>query len=159
MDIALISLLRPFLNTCPSLSVSINCAHLHPEYGTVSPEEQLEQLKREESEGEVDPNLQEFKKRRDEARRSPYPSVIIEVQSTPPPDFGSRRDALAVDDAASEMAIESTVDKDVTSEDVKKLEALFGMGAAKKSSSSVNDPFYDALGEVRLFARRLLTSE
>ena len=39
-------------------------------------------------------------------------------------------------------------ESEVTSEDVKKLEALFGMSAAKKPSS-VDDPFYDALGEVR----------
>jgi len=37
-------------------------------------------------------------------------------------------------------------DADVTSEDVKRLEALFGMSAADKSSS-VDDTFYDALGE------------
>lgn len=130
--------------------VSINCAHLHPQYGTLSPEEQLAELKREEEQGEVDVNLQEYKKRRDEARRSPYPSVIVEVQSTPPPDFTSSGRDEGMMEAAIEMENnqrnDEIVDKDVTSEDVKKLEALFGMSAAKKSSS-VDDPFYDALGE------------
>ena len=101
----------------------------------------------------MDINLQDFKKRRDEARRSPYPSVIVEVQSTPPPDFGVRRDEAAMEAAARDMEANSAIgkvdeDSDVTSDDVKKLEALFGMSAAKKSNS-VDDPFYDALGEVR----------
>ena len=125
--------------------VSINCAHLHPQYGMQTPEEQLAAMKHEEEEGEVDVNLQEYKKRRDEARRSPYPSVIVEVQSTPPPDFG----AAAAEAAATEAkaaADEAKPDDDVTSDDVKKLEALFGMSAATKKA---DDPFYDALGEVR----------
>mmetsp|Transcript_19501 Transcript_19501/g.35291 ORF Transcript_19501/g.35291 Transcript_19501/m.35291 type:complete len:500 (-) Transcript_19501:351-1850(-) len=122
--------------------VSINCAHLHPNYGIPTPEEQLASLQHEEEEGEVDVNLQEYKKRRDEARRSPYPSVIVEVQSTPPPDFGARMEEAVMEAAAKDVEEES----EVTSEDVKKLEALFGMSAAKKPSS-VDDPFYDALGE------------
>lgn len=129
-------------------SVSINCAHLHPEYGVPTPEEQLAALKHEEEEGEVDLNMQDFKKRRDEARRSPYPSVIVEVQSTPPPDFGSRmsRGEEAMEAAARDMNA-GKEDADVTSDDVKKLEALFGMSAASKSAS-VDDSFYDALGDV-----------
>ena len=117
-----------------------------------TPEEQLAELKREEEKGEVDVNMQEYKKRRDEARRSPYPSVIVEVQSTPPPDFGTRRDEAAMMEAAAAdmmgAKMSDNSDGDVTSEDVKKLEALFGLSAAKKSTKP-DDPFYDALGEVR----------
>ena len=142
-------------------SVSINCAHLHPQYGMQTPEEQLAELKREEEEGEVDVNMQEYKKRRDEARRSPYPSVIVEVQSTPPPDFGTRRDEAAMMEAAAAdmmgAKMSDNSDGDVTSEDVKKLEALFGLSAAKKSTKP-DDPFYDALGEVRLCMRLILLS-
>ena len=87
----------------------------------------------------MDVNLQEYKKRREEARRSPYPSVIVEVMSTPPPDFGARRDEAAMEAAARDAGM---------TDDVRRLEALFAMSAAKKSSS-VDDPFYDALGEVR----------
>lgn len=123
--------------------VAINCAHLHPQYGMQTPEEQLAAMKHEEEEGEVDVNLQEYKKRRDEARRSPYPSVIVEVQSTPPPDFG----AAAAATEAKAAVDEAKPDDDVTSDDVKKLEALFGMSAATKKA---DDPFYDALGEVRM---------
>jgi len=124
-----------------------------------TPEEQLAELKREEEEGEVDVNMQEYKKRRDEARRSPYPSVIVEVQSTPPPDFGTRRDEAAMMEAAAAdmmgAKMSDNSDGDVTSEDVKKLEALFGLSAAKKSTKP-DDPFYDALGEVRLCMRPIL---
>ena len=126
-----------------------------------TPEEQLAELKREEEEGEVDVNMQEYKKRRDEARRSPYPSVIVEVQSTPPPDFGTRRDEAAMMEAAAAdmmgAKMSDNSDGDVTSEDVKKLEALFGLSAAKKSTKP-DDPFYDALGEVRLCMRLILMS-
>ena len=126
-----------------------------------TPEEQLAELKREEEEGEVDVNMQEYKKRRDEARRSPYPSVIVEVQSTPPPDFGTRRDEAAMMEAAAAdmmgAKMSDNSDGDVTSEDVKKLEALFGLSAAKKSTKP-DDPFYDALGEVRFCMRLILLS-
>lgn len=131
--------------------VSINCAHLHPQYGIPTPAEQLAQLKQEEEDGEVDVNLEKYKKRRDEARRSPYPSVIVEVMSTPPPDFGASHKA-AMEAAEKNMHImeegskKMDADNGVTSEDVKRLEALFGMSAAEKSSS-VDDTFYDALGE------------
>lgn len=144
-----------FFSLSRSLSVSINCAHLHPHFGMPTPEEQLAALKNEEAEGEVDVNLQEYKKRRDEARRSPYPSVIVEVLSTPPADFGSRyrrKEEEDEDEAAAAVADRAGVaDTDVTSEDVKRLEALFAMSAATKTRSSVDDPFYDALGEVRKF--------
>ena len=83
--------------------VSINCAHLHPQYGMQTPEEQLTSMKHEEEEGEVDLNLQEYKKQRDEARRSPYPSVIVEVQSTPPPDFGAAAAATEAKAAAKQV--------------------------------------------------------
>eukprot|EP00970_Alexandrium_tamarense_P002676 scaffold375_cov200-Alexandrium_tamarense.AAC.17 len=129
----------------PTRSVSINCAHLHPDYGQQTPEETLAAMKQEEEEGEVDVNLQEYKKRRDEARRSPYPSVIVEVQSTPPPDFGSRS-PLAQDQQQQKESPQMKIDADegVTSEDVKRLEALFGMSAASKKA---DDAFYDALGD------------
>ncbi len=131
--------------------VSINCAHLHPQYGVQTPEERLAAMKHEDEEGEVDINLQEYKQRRDEARRSPYPSIIIEVQSTPPPDFGSRSSARPKPPSPATRppffaeASDGEKDPTVTSDDVKRLEALFGMSAATKSS---DDMFYDALGEV-----------
>jgi hypothetical protein len=117
--------------------VSINCAHLHPEYGQQTPQETLQAMKAEEESGEIDLNLQEYKKRRDEARRSPYPSVIVEVQSTPPPEFS----------AAPSLELGKDGGEGVTSEDVQRLEVLFGMSAATNKEPKLDDDFYDALGE------------
>ena len=117
-------------------SVSINCAHLHPQYGELSPDEQLQAMKAEEETGEVDLNLQEYKKRRDEARRSPYPSVIVEVQSTPPPEFTPSRMKY----------IREEGEEEITMEDIHRLNALLDL----KLGAPKDGGFYDALGEVRL---------
>ena len=116
-------------------SVSINCAHLHPQYGELSPEEQLEAMKLEEEAGEVDLNLQAYKKRRNEARRSPYPSVIVEVMSTPPPEYTSPRMTY----------IREEGEEQITNEDIARLNALLSLNAA---STKKDGDFYDALGEV-----------
>ena len=68
-------------------SVAINCAHLHPKFGEQSPEQKLQEMKEEEAAGEVDVNLEQYKIARQLARRSPYPTVVLEVRATPPPDF------------------------------------------------------------------------
>ena len=73
-------------------SVSINCAHLHPKYGEKSPNEIVAEMTAEDFAGETDVNLIEYRNRRDEARRSPYPSVIVEVRATPPPRTLGTRD-------------------------------------------------------------------
>jgi hypothetical protein len=113
--------------------VSINCAHLHPQYGELSPDEQLQAMKAEEETGEVDLNLQEYKKRRDEARRSPYPSVIVEVQSTPPPEFTPSRMKY----------IREEGEEEITMEDIHRLNALLDL----KLGAPKDGGFYDALGE------------
>lgn len=117
-------------------SVSINCAHLHPQFGELSPDEQLEAMKAEEETGEVDLNLQEYKKRRDEARRSPYPSVIVEVQSTPPPEYTPSRMKYIREEGEEEITIE----------DIQRLNAILDM----KPGAPKDGGFYDALGEVSL---------
>ena len=68
-----------------SISVSVNCAHLHPQYGEQTPEQELQALQEEEE--DLDLNLRDYKERRMLARRSPYPSVVVEVRATPPPEF------------------------------------------------------------------------
>jgi hypothetical protein len=92
-------------------------------------------MKLEEESGEVDVNYQEYKKRRDEARRSPYPSVIVEVMSTPTPDFTPNTRMKYIREDSSE----------VTSEDIARLNAIFNMSPAKVAT---DNEFYDALGEV-----------
>jgi hypothetical protein len=95
-------------------------------------------MKLEEESGEVDVNYQEYKKRRDEARRSPYPSVIVEVMSTPTPDFTPNTRMKYIREDSSE----------VTSEDIARLNAIFNMSPAKVAT---DNEFYDALGEVSYF--------
>ena len=92
-------------------------------------------MKLEEEAGEVDLNLQAYKKRRNEARRSPYPSMIVEVMSTPPPEFTSPKMTY----------IREEGEEQITSEDIARLNALLTLNAA---STKKDSDFYDALGEV-----------
>lgn len=71
-----LSILIPHALTNNDVSVSINCAHLHPQYGIQTPEEQLAELKREEEEGEVDVNMQEYKKNK-ETRHVGHPTLVL----------------------------------------------------------------------------------
>lgn len=126
-------------------SVSVNCAHLHPKFGEPTPEEQLEEMKKEDEEGEVDLNLRAYKEKRLLARRSPYPTVVIEVRSQPPPDFSQ---TPQTNEAPAEV-----VDEKVTNDDIQRLEALFGKSPTfdhptkNKSSREEENDFYDAIGK------------
>jgi hypothetical protein len=122
-------------STHQNFSLSINCAHLHPNYGEKTPEQQLEEMKKEEEAGEVDLNLQEYKKRRNEARRSPYPSVIVEVLSTPSPDYTP----------PTSYGNDDNGEKEITSDDIAKLNAIFNM---RPEDAKRDAGFYDALEEV-----------
>jgi len=98
-------------------------------------------MKQEEEEGEVDLNLKAYKEKRLLARRSPYPTVVIEVRSTPPPDF------------SPQVSQDSPPDEQITSEDIQRLEALFGKSAAfdhptqDKSYKEEENDFYNAIGK------------
>ncbi|CAB9516776.1 expressed unknown protein [Seminavis robusta] len=128
-------------------SVSVNCAHLHPDFGKKSPEEELQQMKEEEESGEVDLHAQEYAEKRLLARQSPYPTVVVEVRATPPPDWGHAipppppQAADVTDDEDDEEGEgmseqykynrKKLLQKEVTASDIQKLEALFGKAAAK----------------------------
>ena len=83
--------------------------------------EKGEEMKKEDEGGEIDVNYQEFKRQRDLARRSPYPSVIVEVQSTPPADFGARSEEAAME-AAAKLQNAKREAEGVSGDDVQKLE-------------------------------------
>jgi len=129
--------------------VSVNCAHLHPNFGEKTPKEIMEEMKKEEEEGEVDLNLKEYKERRLQARRSPYPTLVLEVRATPPPDFGKNPPP-----PATELEQKEKEEGQVTSEDIQKLEALFGKTAALDHPAAQNvededdddDDFYAKIG-------------
>lgn len=123
-------------------SVSVNCAHLHPKFGEKTSEEVLQELKEEEQSGEVDVNLKMYKEKRLLARRSPYPTVVIEVRATPPPNFGDNQPTKP-----------TAATQEVTSADIQRLEALFGKSAhmshpsKEKTSREEEEDFYDAIGK------------
>jgi hypothetical protein len=119
----------------PKWSIAIHCGHLHPAYGRRTPEQELQDLKDEEEAGEVDVHLQEYKKARLLARRSPYPTLVIEVQASPPPDFG----------ASPPPSAAGSDDERISAADIQKLEALFGK-SAHISDESEEDSFWNAVG-------------
>ena len=71
------------------ISVGINIASLHPNYGKKTPEETLADMKKDEEDGEVDLNLKEYIEKRARARQSPYPTIVLEVKAMPPVDFSN----------------------------------------------------------------------
>ena len=148
-----------------SSSVSVNCAHLHPHFGNKTPEDVLKEMKEEEEKGEVDLNAQEYAKKRLLARQSPYPTVVLEVRAQPTPDFRARPAPPAKLPVNAEVPVDDEDDdvtgdhkellqKDVTSADIQKLEALFGNPAVTEKNvleegkkASADDGFYDAIGK------------
>jgi hypothetical protein len=135
--------------------VSVNFAHLHPKFGEQTPEEKLKELKDEENNGEIDLNYQEYKERKMQARRSPFPSVVVEVRATPPPDFSAAtakpppsgpRTPEPVEEEDTDYLGYQT--EDVTADFVQRLEALFAKSAHIKDADSTKkkDDFYDSIG-------------
>lgn len=139
-------------------------------------------MKDEDESGEVDVNAQEYAKKRMLARQSPYPTIVVEVRSQPPPDWGehappqppasqAQQDNNNNDDGDDEDTSDSAspgytynrkelLAKEVTSEDVQNLEALFGKPAAtnhpvsgdakpaeKAERENNEEEFYDSIGK------------
>ena len=158
---ATISNTLAFLCVC---SVAVNCAHLHPNFGEKSPKQILQEMMEEEERGEVDVNLQNYKRKKELARRSPYPTVVVEVLATPPPDNYS---PPSEENDPQQQQLQQP-DSDVSGEDVRRLEALFGKSAAfdhpakNVSPEEQEDAFYDAIAnsigiqEITLFTPLIL---
>jgi hypothetical protein len=128
-------------------SVSVNCAHLHPHFGKKTPEEMMQELRQEEAAGEVDLNLMEYKEKRLLARQAPYPSIVIEVRASPPLDFGD-----APLRQRQQSAQGANDDTPVSSDDVEKLEALFGKSAhldhpTSSTERNQEEGFFAAMGQ------------
>lgn len=135
-------------------SVSVNLAHLHPNYGEKTPEELLQEMKEEEEAGEVDVHYQEYKQKRLLARRSPYPTVVIEVRSVPPPDFSSApRPPMSTPSSSALSAKDTNTNDNISSADVQRLEALFGKSAhfhhptQALTPEQSEDVFYSRIGK------------
>lgn len=119
-------------------SVSVNCAHLHPNFGAKTPEQELKELQEEEE--EVDVNLQQYKERRLMARRSPFPCVVVEVRAMPPPNFTPPPPSKAT---SPEPSADDEASQEPNSEIVQQLEMLFSKSSIDGKKS--ND-FYDSIG-------------
>lgn len=116
--------------------VSVNCAHLHPKFGEKTLEEQLKEFQEEAENGEVDLNLAAYKEQRLLARRSPYPSVVVEVRASPPPEFTPPPPTGSTTPEPVE-----DVDEEISPDFVQQLEALFS-----KSSLQKDGGFYESIG-------------
>ena len=112
-------------------------------------------MQEEEQEGEIDLNLQEYKKQRIIARRSPYPSVVIEVRAmappkfTPPPPTGPVSPKSVDDIVEYDSDGKSKEESSSSSEYVQQLEALFSKSSLDTQSKSVgngSDNFYESIG-------------
>ena len=109
-------------------------------------------MKKEDDEGEVDVNAEEYRHRRNEARQSPYPSLVLEVMASPPPDFNQAAPPpLTVKESQGEV-------NEISSEDIKKLEALFGQAATDhpveepkeaQDYDAEEEAFWNSFGKVR----------
>lgn len=110
-------------------STAINCAHLHPAYGEKTAAERLQEMRNEDEAGEVDLHYEQYKAAKLAARRSPYPTVVIEVRASPSPDFQSSPPPQSSSSS-------------VAAADIQKLEALFG----KSTLTSDKDSFWDNVG-------------
>ena len=134
-------------------SVSVNCAHLHPKFGEKTPREEMKELQQLDQPGEVvDVHYQEFLKRRVLARQSPYPTVVIEVRATPPPDFSGESPPPSTT-LSSSTASSTQKEGDVTAADIMKLEQLFGKSAHMNhptkhtTKKQEEEAFYSAIGD------------
>ena len=120
-------------------AVSISCAHLHPKFGEKTAKEILAEMEKEDEEDgppeDVDVNYEEMKKRRQEARQAPYPTIVLEVMASPPPNFNQSPPPSAAKEA---ILSEGEVNR-ISGADVQKLEALFGQSAATDHPTSQAD--------------------
>ncbi len=126
----------------------MNCAHLHPKYGEKTPEQELRELQEEDETGEVDVNLEMYKKQRLIARRSPYPTVVIEVRSMAPPEYTPPPPSGPVSPkSVDEIDLEASEEEDIDADFVNQLEALFAKSSLDGSKKPTKDgDFYEAIG-------------
>lgn len=138
------------METCDGeWNFNINGASLHPHYGEKTPKEIIEELERLEADGEIDINQMEEIKRRNNARRSPYPTLIVELQATPPIPVDASYDPIpSLTDDEDDLTKKGVL-KDI----VVKLETIFAKSAVLHKKTEIKksggeESFYDAIGTV-----------
>jgi hypothetical protein len=128
-------------------SVSVNCAHLHPGYGKSTTIDETDD----------DPEYIAYQRRKIQARRSPYPTLVLEVRSQPPPNFGmsppQSPSASSLSSSSSSSSSTGSNQGPVHSSDIARLEALFGKSAHMQhpthhvTPEEEEEAFYQALGK------------
>lgn len=110
-------------------------------------EERLKQMQQEEEDGEVDLHLQEYKQRRLEARRSPYPSVVVEVRAMAPPKFTppAAQQSSESRQSGNDERGRSVDDEEVTADVINALEALFSKSSLENQKGG-STSFYESIG-------------
>lgn len=128
--------------------VSVNAASLHPKYGKKSAGDILAEMKMQDAVGEVDVNAEENADRKDQARRSPYPSLVIEVKSTPPGEVNLTTGQTEI--SYTENLVEEIQEQSASKDTIVTLEKLFAKSAQLRASEEPEneDAFYKAIGKV-----------
>jgi len=132
-------------------TTSVSMSHLHPGFGKKTPQEILQDEINEDknSDQEIDLNLLEYQKKKLLARRSPHPTIVVELRSIPPIDFSPPESSSSSSRSSTSSPSKKSIDNNdaVTSNDLMKLEALFGTGASfdhpEDENSSMNLPILD----------------
>lgn len=132
-------------------SVAINCAHLHPKFGDIDNMDANNNSNDNDENDDDDPNIRQYKQVRQLARRSPYPTVVLEVRSTPPPDFDQSPPQSKRKVGSTSGDYIGNGEEKITIADIQRLEALFGKSAAFISSeetisSNNDDLFWNSIG-------------
>lgn len=106
---------------------SVNLSHMHPSF-------EDEVLQKHKQDTEVDEKYIEYLEKKQMARRSPFPTLVIEVRSSPPMETEEKPSSASVEEAESS----------VSNDDISKLESLFTKSAAfAEDSESANDSWDD----------------
>ena len=130
-------------------SLNINGASLHPHYGENSPEEIIQDFQQFGNYGEMDLDKIENTKRKNQARRSPYPTLIIELQTAPPGEGdASLPFHVSISDDDDDLS-----KRGVLKEIIMKLESVFAKSAVLHKNDEIktkmnDDTFYSAIGRV-----------
>lgn len=124
---------------------SVSMAALHPRYGIPTPQETLQRELQEEADGEVDLNLQDYRDKQLRARRSPYPTLVIETRSSPP---------ILGPKLPNPIPLRNPHDQDVTKEHLNQLENLFSKSASfdhpiEEPTDKLEDAFYASIANVK----------
>lgn len=135
-------------------STSINMAQMHPKFGDLTPEQRLAEEMEKDQRGEVDLNYEKFKERRRQSRRSPYPTVVVEVKANPPVDY-REEDRMQASQSNKYPEAGQNDPEEVTRSDLNKLEALFSQSAtfahpeeeSADENESGEDAFYNAIAK------------